>query len=165
LFRAAVHDRLDPDGSASAETDVDDDDAARLIVGLADVHVRDELLTWFGDEWGDVTRGLLVELVRRAVPPHDVAPLTVFGWLCYLQGEGVLAGIAVDRALAAEPDYGLAQILDQALSGALNPEVFRSALRRPQSPSRARPDPAAAPPLDLPVQGGQCIDPIAGREQ
>jgi hypothetical protein len=64
--------------------------------------------------------------VRRALPPWDVPALTVFAWITYLQGDGALAGIALERALVAEPGYYLAQLLDQALTGALNPDVFRS---------------------------------------
>jgi Domain of unknown function (DUF4192) len=107
------------------------DDAARLILGLVDVRVRDQVLTWYDASRGEATRGLLVELVRRALPPFDVAPLALFAWVCYLQGNGSLAGIAIDRALAADPDYGMARLLDQALVGALDPAVFQSALRDP----------------------------------
>jgi len=127
LFRAAVRDRLAArDGSTGARSDPPDiDDAARLIVGLEDVQARDELLTWFADAWGEATRDVLGELARRAVPPFEVPTLTLFAWISYLQGDGTLAGIALDRALAAEPDYGLAELLDHALRAPLNPEMFR----------------------------------------
>jgi hypothetical protein len=58
--------------------------------------------------------------------------LTVFAWISYLQGNGALAGMALDRALAAEPNYDLAQLLDHALRRALNPEVFRSLYNAPR---------------------------------
>ena len=124
LFRAAVR-----DGVAIRDAPGNDgpsiDKAARLIVGLEDVHARDEVLTWFDGAWGEATRDVLSELARRTVPPFEVPTLTVFAWISYLQGDGVLAGIALDRALAIEPDYRLAQILDHALRAPLNPEVFR----------------------------------------
>ena len=135
LFRVAVRGRLSVDPAAGHDTTRSADDTARLIVGLDHVRARDEVLTWFDDEWGDATRGLLVELVRHAVPPHEVPPLTVLAWIAYLQGDGAFAGIALDRALAANPAYGLAQLLDQVLLGPLNPEVFRSALRGATSPA------------------------------
>jgi Domain of unknown function (DUF4192) len=93
------------------------------------VRVRDEILTWFDGDWGDAARELLLDLVRHAVPPYEVPPLTVLAWIAYLQGEGALAGIALDRALTAEPGYGMAKILDQALTGACNPDVFRIPMR------------------------------------
>jgi hypothetical protein len=93
------------------------------------VLLRDELLTYFDGEWGDATRRLFVQLVRLAVAPHQVAALTVLAWLCYLRGDGALAGIAVERAIAADPTYGMAQILDQALFNGVNPDTFRVAMR------------------------------------
>jgi Domain of unknown function (DUF4192) len=125
LFRAAVRDRLATRGGPGPE-DPSIDNAARLIVGLEDVHASDELLTWFDGAWGESTRDVLSELVRRTVPPFEVPTRTLFAWISYLQGDGALAGIALDRALAIEPDYRLAQILDHALRAPLNPEVFRA---------------------------------------
>jgi Domain of unknown function (DUF4192) len=134
LFRTAVRNRLairdgadglhGADRGAGAQA-LGIDDAARLIIGLEDVHARDEILTWFDGEWGEATREVLSELARRAVPPFQVPTLTVLAWISYLQGDGALAGIALDRALAAEPGYRLAQLLDHALRAPLNPEVFR----------------------------------------
>jgi Domain of unknown function (DUF4192) len=124
LFRAAVHRQLAANEGGKADA-LSVDDAARLIVSLEDVNARDEILTWFDGEWGEATREVLSELARRAVPPFEVPTLTVLAWVSYLQGEGALAGIALDRARAVEPDYLLAQLLDQALRAPLNPEVFR----------------------------------------
>ena len=136
LFRVAVRERVATRGAADSEgprigsmSSTDSvDHAARLIVGLEDVHARDELLTWFAGTWGDATRDVLSELARRTVPPFEVPTLTLFAWINYLQGSGALAGIALDRALAIEPDYRLAQLLDDALRAPLNPEVFRGLL-------------------------------------
>jgi uncharacterized protein DUF4192 len=133
LFGAIVNRRVATEPGATDEG-LGIDDAARLIVGLEDVHARDEVITWFDGEWGDATRDLVTELVRRAVPPWDVPALTVFAWISYLQGNGALAGIALERALAAEPGYRMAQLLDQALTGALNPDVFRALYNAPNLP-------------------------------
>jgi hypothetical protein len=125
LFGAIVNSRVTTEPGTGAPT-LGIDDAARLIVGLEDVHARDEVISWFDGTWGEATLDLVSELVRRALPPWDVPALTVFAWISYLQGNGALAGIALERALAAEPGYYLAQLLGQALTGALNPDVFRS---------------------------------------
>jgi hypothetical protein len=147
LFRAAVHQRI---ASAAEATPPSIDDAARLIVGLDDVPARDEVLAWFDGEWGRATRDLLIELVRRAVPPFDVPALTTLAWICYLQGDGALAGIALDRARAADPTYSLAQILNQALAAPLDPAVFRKVLplarKADRRPSTSRRGVAARPP-------------------
>jgi hypothetical protein len=124
LFRVAVRRQLAVNEGRNAEG-LSVDDAARLIVSLEDVNARDEILAWFDGEWGEATREVLTELARRAVAPFQVPTLTLLAWVSYLQGDGALAGIALDRALAAEPDYRLAQLLDHALRAPLNPEVFR----------------------------------------
>jgi hypothetical protein len=124
LFSAAVARSVAVAGTG-AVTQPSIDDAARLIVGLGDVRARDEVLGWHDADRGQATRELLVDLARRAVPPFDVPVLTTLAWICYLQGDGALAGIAVDRALAADPEYSLAQILDQALTVPIDPAVFR----------------------------------------
>jgi hypothetical protein len=124
MFRAAVQARI-----ADAGVELTSDEAARLIVALDDNRIRDEVLTWFEDDVGAATRSLLLDLARRSVLPFQAAALTVLGWLCYLQGDGVFAGIAIDRALTADPDYSLAGLLDQVLTGAVNPSTFQDSLR------------------------------------
>ena len=138
LFRAAVRDRVATSGAARSE-DPSIETAARLIVGLEDVHARDELLTWFDGAWGEATRDVLNELARRTVPPFEVPTLTLFAWISYLQGSGALAGIALERALAIEPDYRLALLLDHALRAPLNPEVFRGLAPRAERAAIAAP--------------------------
>ena len=138
LFRAAVHTRLDPEARVELEAQlglgvrVDPelavDEAARLIVSLDLWGVRDEILTWFDGDRGEATRSLLLELVRRSVLPGEAAALTVLAWVCYLRGEGVLAGIAIDRARTADPEYSLAELLDQVLCSAVDPSIFHGTI-------------------------------------
>jgi hypothetical protein len=104
------------------------DEAARLIAALDYWGARDELLTWFDGDRGEAPRVLLLELVRRSVLPGEAAALTVLAWVCYLRGEGVLAGIAIDRARTADPQYSLAELLDQVLCGAVNPSIFHDTI-------------------------------------
>ena len=123
LFRAAVYARI-----AGVVEELTVDEAARLIAALEYWGARDELLTWFDGDRGEATRGLLLELVRRSVLPGEAAALTVLAWVCYLRGEGVLAGIAIDRARTADPQYSLAELLDQVLCGAVNPSIFHDTI-------------------------------------
>jgi hypothetical protein len=133
LFRAAVQARL-PDAVPldAPPGDLTVDEAARLIVALDSFAVRDEVLTWYDGDWGAATRILLLDLARRSVLPFQAAALTVLGWVCYLQGEGVLAGIAADRALTVDPGYSLAVLLDQVLVGAVNPSLFHDTIASPE---------------------------------
>jgi len=138
LFRAAVVARSAPDArlgvervsgaGAPIDPELTIDEAARLIAALDYWGARDEILTWFDGARGDATRSLLVELARRSVLPGEAAALTVLAWICYLRGDGVLAGIAIDRARTADPEYSLAALLDQVLCGAVNPSMFHEAI-------------------------------------
>jgi hypothetical protein len=138
LFRAVVQARsnLDersglaaaPGATTRADQELTVDEAARLIVALGLWGVRDEILTWFDGERGEATMSVLLDLVRRSVLPGDVSALTVLAWVCYLRGDGVLAGIAVDRARTADPEYSLAELLDQILRGAVNPSMFQETM-------------------------------------
>jgi hypothetical protein len=113
---------------ARVDTELTVDAAARLIASLDLWGVRDEVMTWFDEDRGEATRSLLLELARRSVLPGEAAALTVLAWVCYLRGEGVLAGIAVDRARTADPEYSLAELLDQILCGAVDPSMFQETI-------------------------------------
>ncbi len=125
-FREVVNGRVH--GGARPADALGVDEAAQLIVALNDVGVRDEILGWWRGEWGDATRSLLVELSRRAVEPYEAPVLTALAWIAYLQGDGGLAGIALDRVFRNRPDYRLACILDTVLRSGVDPAVYRSAL-------------------------------------
>ncbi|MCE0488222.1 DUF4192 domain-containing protein [Ornithinimicrobium sediminis] len=66
-----------------------------------------------------------------SVVPAVVAPplLSVCGYLAWCRGEGTLANVAVERALAVDPDYSLARLLDGALQHAVRPPRGRPGAR------------------------------------
>jgi hypothetical protein len=126
LYDAAVRARQTVD---EAPTALAPDDAARLIVALDDVSVRDEILTWADGERGKALQRLLGELAPRAMKGFEAPVLTAYALACYVQGNGALAGMAVDRARRADPGYNLAKLVDEALLRCVNPEVLRAWLR------------------------------------
>ena len=65
------------------------------------------------------------DLLRRAPEELAAAPAALLGFAAWLSGDGALAWCAVERCLAADPDYGLAGLLTQALAGAVPPSVWR----------------------------------------
>lgn len=122
------------------------DDAVRLGVSLADVLVRDEVLTWALDD-SDSTLALLQQVVRQVLAPHDVPACTALAWVAYERGNGALANVALDRALAGDPGYSLALLVRQCLDAGLPPRHLRATMRgtRRLLPLRSpgeRPDPA-----------------------
>lgn len=82
-------------------------------------HLETEVRPVVTDGPGLVDR--LAVLVRRAPPLLSAPVLTLLGVVCWSRGDGTLANIAVERALAEAPHYRLAQLLDTALAQGLPP--------------------------------------------
>lgn len=61
------------------------------------------------------------ELARSLPTPYDAAPLFLFGWLKWRAGNGTLASMAAERALAADADYTAAGMLHSAVQHGINP--------------------------------------------
>lgn len=97
------------------------DDAAALAVSLGDKVLRDVLAARHAMP-GMVP--LLAELCRRTPSPWDVPVCTLFAWASYCEGGGAQVTIALDRALAADPDYSLATLLGEVLNGQYPPDVI-----------------------------------------
>jgi hypothetical protein len=63
-------------------------------------------------------------LVCRAAPPElSPGPLTVLAHVVWWQGDGALARTALDRALAVDPDYRLAALLERMVDIAARPRA------------------------------------------
>jgi Domain of unknown function (DUF4192) len=63
-------------------------------------------------------------MVCRAAPPElSPGPLTVLAHLAWWLGDGALARTALDRALAVDPDYRLATLLERMVDVAARPQV------------------------------------------
>jgi hypothetical protein len=103
-----------------------DAEAATLIVALHDRRVRDPILGW-GKGDSDAPLMLLHDLAVRAVPPLDAPACTSYAWVAYMQGNGLVASIALERALKSDPDYSLALLLDEALMRQVPPSRMREA--------------------------------------
>lgn len=105
---------------------VNDDHAATLTVLLELPSIRDFAARrtsrepWQIDMWTD--------LVRRAEPAFTVAPATLLA-LCALQaGLGVLANIAIDRAVHEDPTDEFAQLLALAIAAGIDPDTVAALL-------------------------------------
>lgn len=117
------------DGSAegSAEGWVDGwggelDDAAVVRFGAALTHCAVRNAVWLAIERGRADgRRLWLELARRLPAPYDAAPLFLYGWTSWRAGNGALAGIAAERAVASDPGYTAADLLAAVLAQGLGP--------------------------------------------
>lgn len=112
-------------GGVDAVTGCEVEELARLLRALAHRDIRDLV-------WNEIDRAtapayvvLWRELVRRS-PASAVAPVAgLLAFSAWLAGNGALAWCAVDRALEADPDHTLAQLVADALESAMPPSRWR----------------------------------------
>jgi hypothetical protein len=131
---AVVRDLVD--SYADPRITVRADDAALIALLCHHLPSRDEILGLDLDDDGeDQLMRLMGDCVRRAVPPFDAPVCATFAWLAYAAGEGVVAGAAVERALATDPDLSLAQLVQEAIDRQVHPSLMREAARQPRTGS------------------------------
>ena len=98
-----------------------DDEVAWLGVTLVDPMVRDYAWERIGSqEWH---LSLWTDVLRRVEPGYVPASAGLLSFAAWRQGLGALARVAADRALAHDPDYPMAQQLDELLNLGLSPAM------------------------------------------
>ena len=103
---------------------------ATVAAGFDDFRVRDAVLRHLLEtpRFRMNARVTLMDAVRRC-SPERVAPFaTVLAGTVWLDGNGPLARVAIDRALESDADYMLARLLDRAVSAGLSPRVWAESL-------------------------------------
>jgi len=128
---AAVRDAL------AFEVRAEPAEAASLVAGLQDVVVRDEVATLALDDT-EALLSLLLALARQSVAPYDVPVCTLVALVAWVRGDGALANVALDRALAGDPAYSMALLLRTGLDGQLPPKAVREWLEQTRSVLRPR---------------------------
>ncbi|MFD4250987.1 DUF4192 domain-containing protein [Amycolatopsis thermoflava] len=112
----------------AGDFDLSDEDVVSLAMALSDLTVRDRCLTTAdppGEPPATAAERLWLELVRRTPMPERAEPAVLLGYSAYRRGDGVLAALAFDNALAAHPGHRLAELLRICLSHQLPPETLR----------------------------------------
>jgi hypothetical protein len=103
----------------------DDDQIAWMIMAISDIRVRDDAWARMDPEHRAAHLRLWTDLVRRAPDHYLPAPASLLAFTAWQSGEGALANIAIERALAADPDYSMAQLIGEALDAGLPPSAAR----------------------------------------
>jgi hypothetical protein len=103
---------------------------ARLLRALTDTLTRDLII--MATDRGRAPESLLLAIhLLRCAGPGLIAPAgALVAWFAYLDGQGVLAGAALERARADNPRHRLAALLEQALDEALPPAVLEASARQ-----------------------------------
>ena len=131
---------------------------AWLAVLLADIRVRDDAWARMDPAHRQAHCRLWTDVLRGAALDFAPAPASLLAFTAWQSGNGALAAMAVDRALAADPGYSMAQLLAGAVEAALPP----SAARMPMSPAAV-----AASYAPTPAEAGSRTSPLprAGRSR
>ena len=98
---------------------------AWLAVSLASLPVRDDAWARMVPEHREAHLRLWADVVRRATGPWLPAPAALLAFTAWQAGDGTLANVALDRALAADPDYSMARLLREILAAGVPPSQAR----------------------------------------
>ena len=104
---------------------------AWLAVLLSDIRVRDDAWARMIPAHREEHCRLWTDVLRAAATDFAPAPASLLAFTAWQAGNGALAAIAVDRALAADPGYSMAHLLASAIEAALPP----AAARMPMTPA------------------------------
>jgi precorrin isomerase len=102
-----------------------DYEVAWVTVALRDLRVRDDAWARMDPAHRDAHRRLWTDVVRRAQPGHVAAPASLLAFVAWQCGDGALANVALDRALADDPSYSMATLLRQVISAGAPPSLAR----------------------------------------
>ena len=102
-----------------------DEQSLRLAVWATILPVRDALWSLITPQNSRDMVGLWSHVARCAPPPMSPPSLTLAGFASWLSGDGALALIAAERALAIDPFYPLAGLLLELLEQGVPPSSWR----------------------------------------
>jgi hypothetical protein len=101
------------------------DRIAWLAVSLDDLRVRDDAWARMAPEHAGAHQRLWTDVLRRS-PARYVPPLaSLLAFTAWQSGNGALANVAVERALAADPEYSMALLLQEAVTAGIPPAAAR----------------------------------------
>jgi hypothetical protein len=98
--------------------------AARVLWALMDIAVRDATVGFLTSRPEREVEVAWRDLVRVAPPLWRAPVATVYALWCLAGGSGARANIAIEAALAANPYYSMAQLLDETQLRGVNPYEF-----------------------------------------
>lgn len=107
-----------------------DTELADIGASLVDVRVRDALFTLADSHEASAAEMLWTELARVLPQPYRSEALCLVGFSAFSRGEGPLAGVALEEALADDPAHRMAGLLDCALQNGVRPEDIRNLIQQ-----------------------------------
>jgi hypothetical protein len=106
-----------------------DKELVDVAIALTDWRVRDAVMV--PDDPADMPglHRLWLYLARALPDPHCADAACLLATSAYIEGDGAMAGIALDRALESAPDHRLAGLLDALLAVGLPPKALLRKLK------------------------------------
>lgn len=101
------------------------DQVAWLALTLAEPQVRDDAWVRMDSAHTQAHLRLWTDVVRQADPGLAAPPASLLAFTAWQAGDGALASIAVERALAADPEYSMAQLLRDIVDAGVPPSEAR----------------------------------------
>ena len=98
---------------------------AFLAVVLSDLRVRDDAWAQMDPRQARPHTALWTDIVTAAAPEFVPAPASLLAFTAWQAGEGALANVAAERALAADPAYSMALLIAGAVQAGLPPSAAR----------------------------------------
>ncbi|HUY47595.1 MAG TPA: DUF4192 domain-containing protein [Streptosporangiaceae bacterium] len=96
---------------------------AWLALALTRLRIRDDAWARMDPQYRDAHRRLWTDVVRRAQAGYVAAPACLLAFTAWQGGDGALANIAIDRALADTPGYSMAVLLRGILDAGTPPSL------------------------------------------
>ncbi len=96
---------------------------AWLALTLTSLQVRDDAWARMDPVHARAHQRLWTDLTRHAQPGYIAAPAALLAFTAWQNGNGALANLALDRALADAPGYSMAQLLRDAIDAGAPPSV------------------------------------------
>ncbi|MGH3757960.1 DUF4192 domain-containing protein [Actinophytocola sp.] len=124
---AAVREAVD-DSAGEGSPELDDERVVLLAEALGDPLVRDNCLPLLLTEQAEAAERLWTVLTRAVPAPERAEPASLLAMHAYLRGEGVLANMALEVALGANPDHQLALLLRESIDRGTPPGRLRDML-------------------------------------
>ena len=125
---------------------------AWLALALTSLRVRDDAWARMDPGHREAHQRLWTDLTRHAQPGYVAAPASLLAFTAWQAGNGALANVALDRALADDPGYSMAQLLRDTIDAGAPPSLARPAhdpggsRRQLRRASCRRPAPSQAEP-------------------
>jgi hypothetical protein len=105
--------------------EIDIEFAAWVTVALRELRVRDDAWARMLPKHSSAHSRLWADLTRLAQPGYVAAPASLLAFVAWQQGDGALANVALDRALADNRRYSMAKLLRRALDSGAPPSMAR----------------------------------------